>query len=50
MAEHDEQISIIVEKYPVVYDKTHPEFHHKDVKKNAWNKIAKDLGMEDGKL
>lgn len=50
MATNDEELSISVQKYEVLYDKEHPEFHHKDVKRNAWNEVAKDMGMEDGEF
>ena len=42
-------MSISVQKYTVLFDKGHKEFHRKDVKKNAWKAVAEELGFEDGK-
>ena len=39
-----------VQEYSVLYDKSHADFHRKDIRKNAWNAIAKDLGLEDGDM
>lgn len=50
MAINEEELAIIVEKYSVLYDKSHKEFHRKDVKRNAWDAVARDMGLECGKL
>ena len=50
MAINEEELSIIVQKYSVLYDKSQREFHRKDVKKNAWDAVAKDMGLENGGL
>ena len=54
MAINEEDLSISVQKYTVLFDKGHKEFHRKriyrkDVKKNAWKAVAEELGFEDGK-
>ena len=49
MAINGEDLSILVQKYTVLFDKGHEEFNWKDVKKNAWKAVAEDLGFEDGK-
>ena len=46
MAINEEDLSILVQKYTVLFDKGHKEFH---VKKNAWKAVAEELGFEDGK-
>ena len=50
MAMNEEELAIIVQKYSVLYDKSHREFHRKNVKKNAWDAVAKDMGIEYGGL
>ena len=32
-------------KFPVLYDKSNDEFYRKDIKKNAWTKVAESLGI-----
>ena len=46
---NEEDLSISVQKYTVLSDKRHKEFHRKDVKKKAWKAVAEELGFEDGK-
>ena len=46
----DEEFSIAVEQFDVLYDKSHPDFHRKDIKNNAWKAVAEKLGLEDGKF
>ena len=41
----DETLAELVRGYPVLYDKTHNEFHRKDVKENAWANVAEELGV-----
>ena len=36
--------------YEVLYNKAHPEFHRKDIKRNPWKAVAEALGIEDGKI
>ena len=43
MAVNEEELSVIVQKYSVLFDKSHKEFHRKDVKKNAWDAVAGDM-------
>ena len=49
MAINGEDLSILVQKYTVLFDKGHKEFNQKDVKKNAWKAVAEELEFEDGK-
>ena len=42
----DEILAETVGGYPVLYDKTHNEFHRKHVKENACAKVAEELGVE----
>ena len=42
----DEILAETVRGYPVLYDKTLNEFHQKDVKEDAWAKVAEELGVE----
>ena len=35
----DEELSIAVEQFGVLYDKSHPDFHRKDIKNNAWKAV-----------
>ena len=44
---NEEELSVVVQKYLVLYDKSNKEFHRKDVKKNAWKAVAEELGLED---
>ena len=46
---NEEDLSISVQKYTVLFDIGHKEFHRKDVKNNAWKAVVKELGFEDGK-
>ena len=49
MTANKEELSITVQKYRVIFDKSNNDFHCKDVKKNAWEAVAKELGFESGK-
>ena len=40
----EEAFSNCVQQYKVFYDKSHKDFHRKDIKKNAWNAAAEELG------
>ena len=46
MAVNEQELSITVQRYTVLFDK---EFHRKDVKRNAWKAVVQELGLEDGK-
>ena len=37
-----------VNQFPVLYDKYHSDFQRKDIKSNAWQKVADDLEFENG--
>ena len=37
-----------VKKYPCLYDKAVSAFHNKNKNKNAWEAVAKDIGLETG--
>ena len=47
---NEEDLAENVKKYPVLYDKSNDEFHRKDIRKNAWTKVAESIGIEDGRL
>ena len=44
----EERLVIGVQKYPCLYDKAASAFHNKSQKKNAWEAVAKDIGLEIG--
>ena len=44
----EEALSNCVQQYKVLYDKSHKDLHRKDIKKNAWNTVAEEVGLEDG--
>ena len=46
----EEELASIVQNFGVFYDKANKEFHRKDVKQNAWRAVAKQMGVEDGRL
>ena len=37
-----------MQKYPCLYDKAVSAFHNKKQKKNAWEAVANDIGLETG--
>ena len=41
----EEALSNCVQHYQVLYDKSHKTFHRKDIKKNAWNAVAEEVGL-----
>ena len=43
------QLAISVEKYPIIFDKSNKDFYRKYVKKNAWQAVVEELGLEDDK-
>ena len=44
MAINEDDLSISVQEYTVLFDKGHKEFHWKDVKKNASKAAPEELG------
>ena len=42
----EERLAIGVQKYPCLYDKAVSVFHDKYQKKNAWEAVAKNIGIE----
>ena len=44
----EERLAIGVQKYPCLYDKAVSAFHNKNQKKNAWEAVVKDIGLETG--
>ena len=36
-----------MQQFKVLYDKSHKDFHRKDINENAWNAVAEELGLED---
>ena len=44
----EERLAIGVQKYPRLYDKVVSAFHNKNQKKNAWEAVAKDIGLQTG--
>ena len=36
----EEELTIAVQKYPAIFDKSNKNFRHKDVKINAWEAVA----------
>ena len=49
MAASEEELFIVVQKCPVIFDKSNKGFHRKDVKKNVWKAVAKEFDFENGK-
>ena len=37
---NDEELTIAVQNYPAIFDKSNKNFRHKDVKINAWEAVA----------
>ena len=44
----EERLAIRVQKYSCLYDKAVSAFHNKNQKQNAWEAVAKDIGLETG--
>ena len=49
MASFEERLASAVEGFPVLYNKTLTDFKDISKKKNAWNEVAQQLGLETGK-
>ena len=45
-----EKLSIAVQRYKFLYDKRTKDYRNKAVRQNAWNEIAKQVGVETGEL
>lgn len=46
----DELLAIAVQKYPCLYDKSHPTHKERNVVENAWDAVANELNfVKDGK-
>ena len=45
-----EQLSELVKMYPCLYNKQEKDFKKEEVKQRAWNEIAKELDLENGKV
>ena len=41
--EEDETLVLEVRRYPVLYDKSHPQFKDRRVSKNAWHSVEEML-------
>ena len=39
-----------VRKYKALYDKTCKDYHRKDVQKNCWDAVAKEIELESGRM
>ena len=48
MACNDEELSTIVHKYEVLFDKSHADFRRINIKRNAWRAVSEELHLEDG--
>lgn len=46
----DERLSETVRRFPCLFDKTKREYRDKNITKNAWDKIAEEVGVESGML
>lgn len=44
----EEMLASAVENLPILYDKSLKEFKDNNKKKNAWQKVAQQLGLESG--
>ena len=45
-----EQLSELVKIYPCLYNKQEQDFKKEEVKQKAWEEIAKELDLENGKV
>lgn len=39
---NEKELTIAVQKYPAIFDKSNKDFRHKDVKRNAWEAAAEE--------
>ena len=49
-AQQEERLSEAVRKYPILYDKADTYFKDKAKKQLAWEDVAKEANMENGKF
>ena len=47
---NEEELAENVKKFPVLYDKSNDEFHRKNIRKDAWTKVAESVRIDDGRL
>ena len=46
---NNEKLSELVKLYPCLYNKREKDFKKEDIKQRAWNEIAKELNISNGK-
>ena len=46
---NNEKLSELVKLYPCLYNKQEKDFIKEDIKQRAWNEIAKELNISNGK-
>ena len=46
---NNEKLSELVKLYPCLYNKQEKDFKKEDIKQQAWNEIAKELNISNGK-
>ena len=46
---NNEKLSELVKLYPCLYNKQEKDFKKEDIKQRAWNEIAKELDISNGK-
>ena len=44
----NEELAEKVNQFPVLYDKSYSNFHRKDIKSNAWQKVTNDHEFGNG--
>ena len=48
IASNDEELSIAVQNYCAIFDKSNKDFHQKDAKENTREAVAEELENENG--
>ena len=46
---NNKKLSELVKLYPYLYNKQEKDFKKEDIKQQAWNEIAKELNISNGK-
>ena len=46
----DEKLAEEVRKFPILYDKSSPDFKNRQMKVDSWKSVAQSLGLQTGKL
>ena len=46
--QEDENLAIVVSKYPCLYDKADKGYKERDRRANAWEKVEEELKLEKG--